>query len=85
MAKGKPNMFLFNVEQFRGIKTEELDFGYITHKANNEVFFNIYNVFHVDSINIKTQKGTLVYGALASLRKRRDTFADQLESKPGES
>ena len=79
-------MYKFDVQQYSGIKEDELDFGYLMRKEGKggEVYYNIYNVFKVDKINTKIQRGTIFYGALANLRKRRDTFLEQLENKPSE-
>ena len=41
-------------------------------------------MFSVDEINIKTKRGTISYGALANLRKRRDIFQAQLEGQAPE-
>lgn len=47
MVKGKSHLYMFTVEQFRGIKDDELDFGYFVHKDSGSVYYNIYNVFQV--------------------------------------
>ena len=86
MVKGKPHLFMFDVEQYKGERAEDLDFGYLARTDGDgkkgEVYYNIYNVFKVDEINCKTQKGVISYGALAYLRYRRDNFTAQLENKP---
>jgi hypothetical protein len=56
----------------RGQLDPTLDFGYVIDKeAQPSVIYNIYNVFRIDDINIKTRRGEILYGALPENIVRR--------------
>lgn len=63
--KKRPNAFKFIVMANRGQLDPSLDFGYVINKeVQPSVIYNIYNVFRIDDINIRTRRGEILYGAL---------------------
>lgn len=72
--KASPNAFKFTIAPFRSQNLEKsLNFGYLVNKEAPlpNVVFNIYNVFRIESVNLKIRKANLEYGALPSNFVRR--------------
>jgi hypothetical protein len=72
--KQRPSAFKFTVIPNRRELDPALDFGYVVGKGEQpNVIYNIYNVFRVEDINIKTRRGEILYGALPENHLRRQS------------